>query len=186
MKKAHNRIDLAGAKFFEWTVISYSHTKRKQSFWNCICSCGATKIVGSNSLRNGSKSCGHSKKLYSGRKKNDNLTNEDRVFGCVLARYKSEANARNLTYELTRKETFAIFKSNCYYCNCEPKEASFQHHEEEKYYYMGIDRIDNSIGYITKNVVPCCKHCNTLKRNIPIWLIKKLNLLFVERGLLDV
>lgn len=185
MKAAHNRIDLTGEKYFEWTVISYSHTKRKQPFWNCLCSCGTNKIVGSNSLRNGSRTCGHSKKLVTGRRKDLNLTDENRTFGCVMARYRCEANRRNLTFELTREETFNLFKDTCYYCNCLPEDASYQTGNNQIFYYMGIDRIDNSIGYIPKNVVPCCKHCNTLKRHIPIWMIKKLNKLFIERKLID-
>lgn len=32
------------------------------------------------------------------------------------------------------------------------------------YYYNGIDRINNLEGYLTSNVVTCCKECNWLKR----------------------
>jgi hypothetical protein len=26
----------------------------------------------------------------------------------------------------------------------------------------GIDRVDNSIGYVTSNIVPCCQICNMM------------------------
>jgi hypothetical protein len=32
-----------------------------------------------------------------------------------------------------------------------------------KFTYNGIDRIDNSQGYIIDNVVPCCTKCNIAK-----------------------
>lgn len=31
------------------------------------------------------------------------------------------------------------------------------------YAFNEIDRVDNSKGYITSNVVPCCKFCNAAK-----------------------
>ena len=31
------------------------------------------------------------------------------------------------------------------------------------YVYSGLDRVDNSIGYILENVVPCCVTCNSMK-----------------------
>jgi hypothetical protein len=30
---------------------------------------------------------------------------------------------------------------------------------------LGLDRIDNSKGYIPGNVVPCCKNCNIMKNS---------------------
>ena len=34
------------------------------------------------------------------------------------------------------------------------------------YLHNGIDRIDNNIGYESKNVVSCCKICNYAKSNM--------------------
>lgn len=38
---------------------------------------------------------------------------------------------------------------------------------------MTLDRIDNSIGHLQSNVVPCCVRCNYIRRDIPYeaWLI---------------
>jgi hypothetical protein len=30
---------------------------------------------------------------------------------------------------------------------------------------LGLDRIDNAMGYVEQNVVPCCKNCNTMKNS---------------------
>jgi hypothetical protein len=34
--------------------------------------------------------------------------------------------------------------------------------------YNGIDRIDNSIGYLEPNCSPCCGMCNYAKKHIPL------------------
>jgi len=53
------RIDLYGEKFGRLTVCSKAKSKRTKTFWNCYCSCGTRKIVGTAELRNSdAKSCG--------------------------------------------------------------------------------------------------------------------------------
>lgn len=32
--------------------------------------------------------------------------------------------------------------------------------------YNGIDRVNNAKGYVTGNVVSCCKNCNLMKKNM--------------------
>lgn len=34
------------------------------------------------------------------------------------------------------------------------------------YFYNGIDRKDNDIGYVIENCVSCCDECNKAKRNM--------------------
>lgn len=56
MKK---RIDLAGHRFGEWTVLDYAYSENGRVYWICQCSCGAIKTVNAVSLKNGdSTSCG--------------------------------------------------------------------------------------------------------------------------------
>ena len=50
---------------------------------------------------------------------------------------------------ITEDEFNFLSKNNCYYCG--------------KPGPNGIDRVDNSKGYVTGNCVPCCKHCNYVK-----------------------
>lgn len=50
-------------------------------------------------------------------------------------------------------QIFDILKTRpCYYCRVIKKE-------------VGIDRIDNTKGYISGNCIPCCWDCNRLKSN---------------------
>lgn len=32
-----------------------------------------------------------------------------------------------------------------------------------EYIYNGIDRVDNAVGYILENCIPCCEFCNKAK-----------------------
>ncbi len=51
------------------------------------------------------------------------------------------------------RETFrAIFLAPCYYCGAP--------------HALGIDRLDNSAGYVVSNAVPCCSACNYAKRDM--------------------
>ena len=65
-------------------------------------------------------------------------------------RYKTSAAQRGLEFALSKEECFSLFDDFCFYCG----------DREER---MGIDRIDNTKGYIIDNVVPCCKKCNLMK-----------------------
>jgi hypothetical protein len=60
---------------------------------------------------------------------------------------------RNYLWELTFEQWLVLVdKVNCHYC-CGPLEAAGS----------GLDRKDNTKGYILDNVVPCCKSCNIIK-----------------------
>lgn len=43
-----------------------------------------------------------------------------------------------------------MINSVCSYCGIKEK--------------LGIDRVDNSVGYTKENSVPCCKLCNFMKK----------------------
>ena len=43
-----------------------------------------------------------------------------------------------------------FYNTNCSYC-------------DNKINELGIDRIDNKMGYTLNNVVPCCSRCNFMK-----------------------
>ena len=160
--RSHNFKDLTGSKFGKWTVIKYVETaKRRQTFWECKCECGNSKVVSSNSLRNGSKSCGCIKKAYAC--KHLRKDPHSVVFGNLLARYKNDAIRRGLNFDLTKEEFIELTKQNCYYCDIEPK-FKLDYHEEQTFFYNGVDRVDNDLGYVNTNCVPCCKECNSKKK----------------------
>ena len=69
--------------------------------------------------------------------------------------YKKRHNLKFGNTEMLSEESFKIMSNiECYYCG--------------KLGPSGIDRIDNNIGYIENNCVPCCKHCNYVKGDLSI------------------
>ncbi len=69
---------------------------------------------------------------------------------------KYNSKKRGLQFLLSFEEYEALLKNNCYYCNKQIDESGFS-----------LDRVDNSIGYVITNVVPCCMMCNRMKGTQP-------------------
>lgn len=63
-------------------------------------------------------------------------------------RCRSTAKTRGLEFTLSEPEFTHLIEEGCYYCN---GSAS------------GLDRVDNTLGYIATNIVPCCYQCNSMK-----------------------
>ena len=65
------------------------------------------------------------------------------------------AESRNYKVSISIEEFESIVRQPCIYCG-----------ENEK--RIGIDRVDNSVGYTKKNSVPCCKICNRMKMTLSL------------------
>jgi len=64
--------------------------------------------------------------------------------------YKKRAKKKNIDFLLSKKDCEKYYNTNCYYCDGKIKG-------------LGIDRIDNKIGYVKDNILPCCSKCNFMK-----------------------
>ena len=64
---------------------------------------------------------------------------------------KGSAVKRNYKVDISFEEFALIVSEPCIYCGEEKKR-------------IGIDRIDNSIGYTKENSAPCCATCNMMKK----------------------
>ena len=69
--------------------------------------------------------------------------------------YKKRALQRNWAFELSDAQFSLIIIQPCYLCG---KEQSDNHKN-------GIDRVDNTTGYVEGNVQSCCWNCNYMKRD---------------------
>lgn len=81
----------------------------------------------------------------------------------------NQARRRGLVMTLTNDELTELWAGNCYYCGVEPRnimKAITKQGVEEVFIYSGLDRLDNTLGYETGNVVPCCKVCNRAKSDM--------------------
>jgi hypothetical protein len=68
--------------------------------------------------------------------------------------YSKNANTRNLEFMLTEDEFTHIVQQPCYLCGIP---TSDQNHN-------GVDRVENTEGYLLSNCKSCCGHCNLLKK----------------------
>lgn len=66
--------------------------------------------------------------------------------------YKAEAKSRGIAWELSFEDFLAFWQKPCFYCG-------------EAIPTIGLDRLDNSMGYLLDNVVACCTKCNSGKLN---------------------
>lgn len=82
--------------------------------------------------------------------------------------YKDSAKFRGYIFDLSTEQFKIITSSNCFYCGDKPKQRRRNGRLNSKYpsfyTFNGIDRVDNSMGYVETNCVPCCKLCNKMKR----------------------
>jgi hypothetical protein len=83
----------------------------------------------------------------------------------ALAIYKRTAESRNLPFTISDDFAIMMFHDRCHYCH-KTKKGNGR--------LMGIDRVDNLLGYEYGNVTPCCKACNWAKsaRLVEVFLRK--------------
>lgn len=67
---------------------------------------------------------------------------------------RTTARSRGLEWNLTYDEYVRLRKQGCSYCKYPIGGVAGS---------VGLDRIDNKVGYTLENVVPCCGPCNTLR-----------------------
>jgi hypothetical protein len=167
-------IDLSGKIFGNWKVLEYAGIgNNKYALWFCRCTCGHERIVDGRSLRNGlSKSCGCSKPMPHGRLPVGESSKR------ALFRYmKQNSKYRKVIWNLHIKFFEKITKQDCHYCGAEPQQIYHPKRHNGEYIYNGIDRVDNEVGYIPSNCVPCCGYCNWMKSAAPVdsfkeWIVQ--------------
>ena len=84
--------------------------------------------------------------------------------GCntVYGVYQDNAARKGLPFELPKVTFTKLLQDTCAYCN-EPPSNQLVLSGNRVFKYNGIDRLDNTKGYLQGNVVTCCKRCNYLK-----------------------
>jgi hypothetical protein len=66
--------------------------------------------------------------------------------------YRGNALKKKNEFVLSLEDFTAVVLQPCRYCGEDTKR-------------IGIDRIDNTLGYTKENSAPCCKTCNYMKKN---------------------
>ena len=161
-----------------------------QIFWEYKCDCGKTGDVSHFRLRQNDKqgrnikSCGC--KNFRGIHGNcRNKTSAESSMKGWISKYWNSASGRKLKWAISDKYAYKLFLSACYFCGSPPNTKYNRYVSGGKFICRretqwtrnawiivnGIDRLDNTLGYVKGNVVPCCKICNYAKsdRSLPEW-----------------
>jgi hypothetical protein len=165
------QLDIIGLRYNMLIVIdkleSRDYGGYKKRMWLCKCDCGNTTKVNTGALTsNKIKSCGcltPTKSAENSIKSRYKRAKQDGGYRSVYVSYRSNAKSRNLEFNIEFDDAVKIMTSNCHYCGIEPSNIYMRSYYNVK--YNGIDRVDNTIGYIKSNVVSCCKMCNIAKNN---------------------
>lgn len=168
--------EVGGQRFGKLTALYpycvYGGSQRKIG-WVCLCECGTTCNIVSQNLRQGTTtSCGCYHKSICGensRRLPKGISGSNMLFSSYRARAKEKSQDFSLSVERFRE----ITSTGCHYCGKQPSQIikpspKTSRYTEDgsihgQYVFNGIDRVDNSRGYVEGNVVPCCKICNRAK-----------------------
>lgn len=158
MKHAHNFRDLTGQRFGKMVVLGIDHRKGKEWFWKVQCDCGNTNVSQGGNIRGGKvKSCGSIACRWSRKPAGES------ALKTILKWYKRSASRRGLAFEIDIEYFRKLSQQPCHYCGREPFAVTNIKYINGQFTYNGLDRVDNSIGYVAGNLVPCCKQCNGAK-----------------------
>lgn len=185
--------DHTGKEFGRLTVVQRAPRPaskgriRTEAYWECLCSCGQSKVVsGTNLVSGNTTSCGclHKEQLAA---RNQERLRQDpwevdlklylRKLGYRRLRLKLGSNqfqtltkgleeghpATESSWGLTLDVYKRLTSGVCYYCGAPPAQR-VHGAGGSKLKKNGIDRVDNRKGYEESNCVSCCLSCNREKR----------------------
>jgi hypothetical protein len=164
-RKGRRIVDRIGQRFGMLTVIKFVDTMDGHARWLCHCDCGNDVVRGGAPLVN-AVSCGCQLTPEGGRSapKGKRSPGEAARWH-VLRQYQKNAESRGRAWELTEEDFDRLTSSDCFYCGAPPSNGfSTGKYDGAGFIYNGIDRINNDLGYIAGNVLPCCAICNISKR----------------------
>jgi hypothetical protein len=126
----------------------------------CCPTCNEVRVTKSHNKKD--KRC---KQCYSASQRL--APNANSTYKVLIASVKSGAKKRGIAYELSFDQFKDIVQDNCFWCGEKPasKNPKGERMPTIPAPANGIDRIDNSIGYIYTNCVASCQVCNVAKNN---------------------
>lgn len=151
--------DLTGKRFDRLLVIKLHGSKYGRRVWDCRCDCGKEIERVAQTLRRGKHhSCGCVRECYI------NFRRPGTALRNSFYSYKKSAKSRGHRFDLTFEQFSVLVHEDCFYCGIEPSTLKRSSWETVK--INGIDRLENSTGYIIDNCVSCCPTCNYMKRSL--------------------
>lgn len=144
------QVNLSERVFNNWRVLGLSHRENGGMwYWDIECTNCGYKTKRFTHYVKESKGCVKCQLKAKGE------AGLNKVMGC----YKDSAKNRNLSFELSKEQFRKLTSSPCHYCGCGPSITKCTNGWGD-YVFNGIDRLDNSKGYVVENCVACCRTCN--------------------------
>lgn len=182
-----NGEDLSNQRFGNLVAIEPVIRGDGVHLWRCVCDCGKDALVRAQSLKEGlSTSCGcfgleRQREALRRFRKDPGMSSISVSYGS----YKHSAKKRKLEFSITKAEFIEFVLKPCHYCGSEPtrfiklynKKLSAEGMDRSEIRINGIDRLDNSKGYVLGNMVTCCKTCNVAKHALSMedfsaWVVR--------------
>ena len=154
-------IDRTGQRFGKLTVLRFVDTDLGHARWLCHCDCGTEAVVGAGSLLR-TTACGCAQSAPRGDRAPGEASRKH-----VFTQYQRNAQRRGLAWEVTDEDFDKLTSSDCHYCGYPPSRIyRGGKYEGGEFVYSGLDRLDNTAGYVAGNVVSCCTDCNRAKSDM--------------------
>lgn len=87
--------------------------------------------------------------------------------GMIFSHKKANAKKEAILFNITKEQFISWYiaqKLQCSYCGLKPEYFKMT---EDKHLMgkinLGLDRVDNNLGYEISNIVLCCNRCNSIK-----------------------
>jgi hypothetical protein len=161
--------DRTGERYGRLLIIGYVGVGNHSRVWKCQCDCGQVCHVAWKQIQQNHKtSCGcrwrETRSSYGGMAGHNRKINGASAFNQIFYSYQRSARKRQYSFTLTIEEFRALVENPCFYCgDSRSTRAPSVRGTNGDYFYTGIDRTDNTMGYDLGNVRPCCKQCNIAK-----------------------
>jgi hypothetical protein len=160
-----------GRKYGVFTVIEvFFGTIRNKGgvICRCRCVCGEERdYFAADAKRKRSCGCVNNKRfgaLTKGKPAYNRKTYGESASNGLYCSYINRARKGFIEFNLTKEQFFKLTQENCYFCGVIPSNSyPTSKTQYGPYKHNGIDRINNSLGYILENCVACCKWCNFAK-----------------------
>lgn len=168
-----------GAKFGKWTVLE-DIAQPNRRMLRVVCDCGVEVTVSkSNVILGKSKSCRRCRDLPSRIIK----PVEELARSLVYYEYIKRSRKKGIDFSLTREHVYSLIEQPCYYCGEIGSNFRKVPKREGGLRYNGLDRRNPRQGYLSDNVLPCCRYCNRMKSDLSHdEFFKRINLLVARWG----
>lgn len=162
--RENRRKNLLGRKFGRLVVVGDTGKPAKTNGvpWKVRCECGTEcEVCSSNLVTGNTQSCG----CLQREKARRGCQPGDAAKHSILEKYKNTAKRKGYIWALTNDLFYTLISKPCYYCGKEPSASRAD--KDGVLQANGVDRKDNTRGYLFSNVVSCCQFCQYAKRDLP-------------------